>query len=113
MEEDWTSFAGRLFPEHKRVLARRPGETVVIGNKLFVSLTCIHPNAVDLSIYDSLVRVHSTVRVEQGKTVPVAPHTSVDFYGVGKSGSATLGFETALSVQRKEVWDVLPGSDGW
>ena len=93
------------------VLARRPGQTIVIGDRLFVSLVDILPGAVNLATFDSFVRSHSVVRVEEGRWKQVAPRTWARFCGIGQNGSVRLGIDTALStsVHRKEIWDVLRG----
>jgi sRNA-binding carbon storage regulator CsrA len=93
------------------VLPRRLGESIVISDTLFLTLVAILPSAVELAVFDSLVRVHSTICVDEGNATSVAPHTRVIFCGVGQTGSIRIGIDTpsGLSILRKELWDILPG----
>ena len=53
----------------------------------------------------------AAIRVGEGEANNVAPHTRVNFCGVGRTGSIRIGIDTAsgLSILRKELWDILPG----
>jgi carbon storage regulator len=99
------------------ILSRYPGESIYIGDDLFVTLTKIGADEIELDLHNSAAIAKSSHRLKVNEKIEISPEIRITFIEVRdseKGQRARLGIEVPrdVPVYRKEVWDAIHGDHG-